>query len=188
MSRSYRVSVKESVNQIIKCEDEVSTHLDIMEILPPEDMGALLEKELEKKGFEKNGDVMSKTEDGITVTINPVCGEVVVTTESSQRIREDQTVDGSAYDDMGPSSKKVEDQLRQQAKQELEKKVKSKTDKLQGEVTEKLETHLNDIKEDLDQVVNKVTADALKIKAKSMGQIKELTEDDKGNMTIVVEV
>jgi hypothetical protein len=41
----------------------------------------------------------------------------------------------------------------------------------------------------LDQVVNRVTAEALKRKAAQMGRIKEMTEDPQaGSLTIVVEV
>ena len=36
MSRAYRVAVKESVNRVLRAEDRVSTQLEILEVLPPE--------------------------------------------------------------------------------------------------------------------------------------------------------
>jgi FtsH ternary system domain X5 len=189
MSRSYRISVKESVNRVIRAEDRVSTHLEILEVLPGDQMGALLEKELEKQGFEKEGEVMVRRQDGVTVTVDPICGEVTVSAELSDRVKAEQEVHGSTWDDAGPTRKSVEEQLKQQAKQKLEQQVEDKTSGLQGKVTDKLEGQLNDLRKELDQVVNRVTAEALKQKAASMGQIKEMTEDPQtGNLTIVVEV
>ncbi|HZU37610.1 MAG TPA: hypothetical protein VFA18_16945, partial [Gemmataceae bacterium] len=50
MSRSYRVSVKESARRTIRAEDRVSTGLEILEVLPPEQMAGLLRDELERRG------------------------------------------------------------------------------------------------------------------------------------------
>ena len=47
MSRSYRVSVRECVNRVIRAEDRISTQLEILEILPAEQMAGLLADELE---------------------------------------------------------------------------------------------------------------------------------------------
>ncbi len=56
-------------------------------------------------------------------------------------------------------------------------------------MTDKLEARLGDVRKEMDEVVNRVTAEALKRKAASMGQIKEMTEDPQaGSLTIVVEV
>jgi len=190
MSRAYRISVKESVNRVIKAEDKVSTHLEILEVLPPEQMGELLARELEKRGFERQGDVLvRKEEDGITITVDPRTGEVTVSAEAAEQVEAEKEVHGSAYDDVGPSAKAVREQLKQEAQKKLEKEVEDKRSGLQSKVTDKLEGELSDLKQELDQVVNRVTAEALKQKAASMGQIKEMTEDPQtGNLTIVVEV
>jgi len=48
---------------------------------------------------------------------------------------------------------------------------------------------LGDVRKEMDEVVNRVTAEALKRKAAQLGQIKEMTEDPQaGSLTIVVEV
>ena len=46
MSRAYRITVKESETRHLKAGDEICTDLEILEILPPEDMGTLLRNEL----------------------------------------------------------------------------------------------------------------------------------------------
>ena len=56
-------------------------------------------------------------------------------------------------------------------------------------MTDQLEAQLGDLRQELDQAVNRVTAEALKRKAAQLGQIKEITEDPQaGSLTIVVEV
>jgi hypothetical protein len=189
MSRAYRISVKESINRVIRAEDRVSTQLEILEVLPPEQMGALLSEELEKKGFKKDGDTLVRKQKGITVRVCPETGDVIVSSETCEKVTAEQEVTGRAYDDMGPNSRTVKEHLKKEAREKLEKQVQDKTAGLQSKVTDQLEGELNDIRQELDQVVNRVTAEALKRKAASMGQIKEMTEDPQtGNLTIVVEV
>ena len=42
MSRSYRISVRECINKVIRAQDRVSTNLEILEVLPPEQMAGAL--------------------------------------------------------------------------------------------------------------------------------------------------
>src|SRR4051812_4107698 len=189
MSRSYRVSVRECVNKVIKAEDRVSTELEILEILPQEQMSGLLADELEKGGFRRDGNLLVKEEDGVVVSVDTETGVVTVSSEASESTKVEGERHGRAYDDIGPHASQVRDGLRQELQKDLEKKVEDKTSSLQGKVTDKLEGKLGDLRQDLDKVVNKVTAEALKRKAASMGQIKEITEDQQsGSLTIVVEV
>ena len=79
--------------------------------------------------------------------------------------------------------------LKKEAEKEMGRQADAKTSDLQTKVTDRLVQHLNDVREELDQVVNRVTAAALKRKAAQLGQIKEITEDaQSGSLTIVVEV
>ncbi len=60
---------------------------------------------------------------------------------------------------------------------------------LQQKVTERLEGAASRLGCELEGVANKVTKEALKIKAAQCGQIKAISEDPQsGSMTIVVEV
>jgi hypothetical protein len=189
MSRSYRVSVRECVNRVIKAEDRVSTQLEILEILPQEQMSGLLADELEKGGFRREGNLLVKEEDGVVVSVDAETGEVTVSSQASESTKVEGERHGRAYDDIGPHASQVRENLRQELQKDLEKKVDEKTSSLQSKVTDKLEGKLSDLRQDLDRAVNRVTAEALKRKASSMGQIKEMTEDpESGSLTIVVEV
>ena len=48
MSRAYRITVKESDTRHLKAGDEICTQLEILEILPPEDMATLLQRGTEE--------------------------------------------------------------------------------------------------------------------------------------------
>lgn len=189
MSRSYRVSVRECVNRVIKAEDSISSQLEVLEILPAEQMAGLLADELEKGGFRRDGNTLVKEQDGVVVSVDTETGTVTVSSQASEAARVEGERHGRAYDDIGPHAGQVREGLRQELQRDLDKKVGDKTSELQGKVTDKLEGHLGDLRRDLDQVVNRVTAEALKRKAASIGQIKEITEDvQAGSLTIVVEV
>lgn len=188
MSRAYRISVKEGVTKIICADDEVSTDLEIVEVLPQPEMTELLEKELEKRGFKKEGEVMVRHEENknITVTVDAKTGTVTVSSKDSATVHEEVEKTGNTYNENDGTA---QDKLREAAKKELQAKVDKKNKKLQEEVSARLEGELADIQQELDKVINKVTADALKQKARSMGTIKELSEDEAtGNLVIVVEV
>lgn len=190
MSRSYRVSVRESVNRVITAEDSVCTELEIIEVLPPERMAELLANELKGRGFERNGDLMTRKEkNGISVEVNVKTSEITVRVTGSEKTTLEGEKTGRAWDDVGPHANQVQEELRKQLQKELDLKAQGKTQELQSKITDKLEGHLNDLRQELDQVANRVTAEALKEKARSMGQIKEMSEDQQtGELTIVVEV
>jgi len=190
MSRSSRISVRECINRTIKAEDKITTQLEILEVLPPEQMAGLLGDELEKnRGFRRDGDELVKEEDGVVISVNAKTGEVTVSAAASESTKVEGELHGRAYDDVGPHAGQVRENLKGELQKNLEKKVSDKQGALQTKVTDKLEGKLGDVKSDLDQAVNKVTAEALKRKAAQMGQIKEITEDPQsGSMTIVVEV
>jgi hypothetical protein len=189
MSRAYRVSVRESQNRVIRAEDHVCTDLEILGVLPPEQMADLLADELAQRGFERDGDTMVRKQDGVVVEVDPCSGTVSVRAEASEKTTIEVEREGRAYDDVGPGAEQTKKALREEAKKDIDKKAADKTRALQTEVTDKLERELGGLRQELDQVVNRVTAEALKRKAAQLGQIKEMTEDPQaGSLTIVVEV
>jgi hypothetical protein len=189
MSRAYRIRVSESLTKVLRAHDKVSTQLEVLEILPREQMGELLEKELEDRGFKRKGGNMVRSEGGVTVTVDTREGTVTVQAQGCEEVKLQTEKSDWGYDDAGPRAKKIRKDLQAKAHQELEKQAQAHEANLQSEVTDKLEGQLVDLKQELDQVVNKVTGEALKQKAAQLGQIKELTEDPQtGSMTIVLEV
>jgi hypothetical protein len=189
MSRSYRVRVRDSQTRTIRAEDHVSTELEILEVLPPEQMAGLLADELVKRGFERAGTRVTRKQNGITITVETTTATVTVSAEASEETTIQAEREDRAYDDVGAHTKVVRENLKKMVEKDIENKVGEKKAGLQTKVTDRLEGELSEVRQELDQVVNRVTAEALKRKAAQMGQIKEMTEDPQaGSLTIVVEV
>jgi hypothetical protein len=188
MSRAYRISVRESLNRVIRAEDRVSTQLELLEILGPEGMAELLAAELESRGFARDGKRMKREQKGVVISVDVESGTVTVQTEAAHEVELEAKRDGWAADQEGKGAKAEKERLKQELQKDLKNKAEAERAKLQAKVTDKLEAELGDVKKELNQAVNRVTAEALKRKAAQLGQIKELTEDPSGNMTIVLEV
>ena len=80
MSRAYRVRVRESVRQTIRAEDHVGTTLELLEVLPREEMADLLRGELLGRGFRAEGDRLVRREGGLTIAVDPATSAVYVGT------------------------------------------------------------------------------------------------------------
>ncbi len=190
MSRAYRIRVRESIRRDLSASDEISCDLELLEILPPEQMRELLRQELQGRGFELQPDgKLSRQQNGVTITVDPEQGTVSVKAEASESVELESQREELGYDDFGPSEEQIRQRLQQTLNQELERRAEQHRARLQTKATEQLEGELADVQKELNQAVNRVTAEALKRKAASLGQIKEITEDpEQGSLTITVEV
>jgi len=190
MSRAYRIKVSETLRRVLRATDHVSTQLELLEILPREEMAKLLAVELERRGFQRRGQNLVRRQKGVTVTIEADTGTVTVQAEAAEEVQLKGGKEDWAYGGDGRGSrKKAEEVLRAALRQDLEKEAGGRTADLQKQVTDRLEAQLGDLQQELDQAVNRVTAEALKRKAAQIGQIKNMTEDPQnGSLTIVLEV
>ncbi len=190
MSRAFRIKVQESLRKVITASDHVGTKLELLQILPREAMAELLAAALEEQGFTRDGDVMTRTQDGVTVQVDPTTGDVKLSSEVCDEREFKQSAETLGDTDWSQSSTdKVREDLRKQTQANLQKRAEDAERQLTEQATEQLEKGLRNLQGELDGVVNRVTAQALKQKAASLGEIKSVTEDtDNGSMTIVLEV
>jgi hypothetical protein len=191
MSRAYRLRVDETLRRVIKGSDRVTTRLEILAVVPPEEIAELLAAELAARGFEKQADGRwSREEQGVTITVDAATAEVEVKAEQERDLEISASRAGSYYDETNRRDQKaLEERLRAEAQQDLERKAVEREKELERAATDALERRLRDLQPELDQVINRVTAEGLKRKASRLGQIKEVTEDpESGSLTIVVEV
>jgi hypothetical protein len=187
MSRAYRIQVQGSVERIVHLEDGVEGSLEMLPILPKERMSAILEGELVRRGYESDGKVCKKAAgDGISVEIDLDGQTVTVRAESDlkQSVRVD--VEGrSASIHDGAAREGLQNQADEQALAQADREAKAQEQK----VTEKLEGVLKDLKGEVDRAVNKTMAEALKERARAMGEIEEVAEDEeKGTVSIKVKL
>lgn len=189
MSRAYRIRVSESIHRVLRAGDRVSTRLEILEVLPPEQISALLAQELESRGYQRAGDELVRKTDGVTVTVDVSTGTVTVAAQACEEVELEGIREARAYDEDGRHARETREALRRQVQGDIDRHAAEKETAMQTDVTDRLEGKLCDLRSELDQVANRVTAEALKIKAARLGQIKQMTEDaQSGSLTIVLEV
>src|SRR5262245_6587686 len=189
MSRAYRIRVHESQRGLLKAEDAARTNLGLLDVLPREEMAALLTEELKRRGFRDDDGLLRRDNEGVTITVEPCTGDVTARAEVKSEVKLESRREGLAYDDLGPAQSSIRKELEETAREDLQRQASHEQWKLQKKATERLEGQLLDVKKELDQAVNRVTAEALKKKAAQLGRIKEMSEDiENGNLTITVEV
>lgn len=189
MSRAYRIRVCETLTRDIAASDQISTCLELLDILPSDQMADLLIQELQGRGFEANEGKLHRERDGVRVVIDAHSGQVNVEVRQSERLHLQAENEGRVWDDHGPSSDSIRKQLSKSLQSDLERLSQEEAARLQQKASDQLAASLEQLRRELDDVVNRVTAEALKRKAASLGQIKELTEDPQaGSLTIKLEL
>lgn len=187
MSRAYRVTVKGSVHRVVHVEDGVCTELELLPVLPPERTGAILAAELGTRGFETKDGIARRVEaDGIAIEIDTKTGTVSVKAEAQAEIQIDRE----------RTERIIEEALehgRADAQNRVDREAAREADAAEArakqEVADKLERRLDGLRRELDQVTNRVTAEALKEKARSLGEIEEMHEDaESGELVIKVKL
>lgn len=187
MSRVYTIKVAERVRRVVHLEDSVKTKLELLDVLPPEGMSGVLARELERRGFTiEDGKAVRIEDDGIVIEVDLESAEVTVGLARETEIEKDDISRGRST---APRDKKLEKKLKDQLRDRLEDEVDREREEQQDELTKQLEQALADIQAELDQIGNRVTADALKEKAASMGEVTSVEEDEQtGSVTIKVKV
>jgi len=186
MSRAYKVQVSESISRHVKVGDGVQSKLEILDILGQDAMREILRQELIGIGFEECEDDVARTdEDGVETRINLKTRAVDISSRVDEEIKVDVDVEIWGEDD----NANIEAHNRRRVLDGMEKKADAAEAKLREGVTKKLEAKLGDIRRELDQVVNRVTSSALKQKAASMGEIREISENQEtGELVIRIKV
>lgn len=185
MSRAYRVTVKGAVHRVVHVEDGVCTSLELLPILPQERTGEILGAELERRGFSlENGVARRVEEDGVAIEVDVRTGAVSVKAEASAEIAIEKERSERVYEEaIERGTRAVQERL----DREVARDAAAAEQKARGEVTEKLEKKLGDLRKELDTVTSRVTAEALKEKARKLGEIEEMHEDaETGELTIKV--
>ncbi len=182
MSRPYRITGGDPHHSTtVVATDVVTTTIDIPPILPPEQTAPILSQVLRERGFSEDGEGhLSREDGGVKVDVDPTNGSVTVSAEES--------ADAPTDDDKGGGSgcNPCGERLRRAARESTRDNVQKG---LQGRVTGRLERALGPLGCELERVGNQVAAKALVAKAKTVGEIKQITHDNEtGSITIVVEV
>lgn len=191
MSRAYWVKLASSVSTTIDASDKAIHKIDLEAVVPAGEMGELLERALEQSGWtrsEDNGREFSKTmQDGVELTWNLDTHTVeAAATEQRQVVREVE-VQGRGYDQNIARS----DAERQLAKREkaAQQEASIEEERLQRELTDRLGANEKDRVRELNEVLQKTYAEAVKRKAGRLGNVTSVSEsqqDGEYQLTIVI--
>lgn len=191
MSRAYRIAVSGSVERVVHIDDGVCGSLELLPILPKERMRDLLASELERRGFRVEGNVArKKPEDGVVIEVDLEASTVTVKVDADVAldIKRERTATVAA-EGPSPAVQQARAHLKQQVDADVERAAAEEVERERRNITKKLEGKLRDLKSEIDDAINRVTGEALKEKARSMGEIEEIAEDkETGAMTIKVKL
>ncbi|NUP06346.1 MAG: hypothetical protein HOW73_09845 [Polyangiaceae bacterium] len=184
MSKPYVIRISETVRRHVVVEDGVEARLDLLEILPRDDMSALLEAELERRGFVvAEGNATRDDAEDIGVRIDVAARRVHV------GIRKEDEVALTLDRSIRSEHREATDDDRAQVVAEAEVLVEREREARRRDATQMLERKLGDLRAELDEVVVKVTQEALRRRAGQIGEIQSIEEDAAtGSMTIRVRV
>jgi hypothetical protein len=193
MSFAYCITVRGSIEKIVHVEDGVCSSLELLPILAKDRMRVHLESELARRGFarEPEGDVVRRDAgEGVVVDVALESGTVTVRVDAEAPVH----VQGERMTFRGiRSTPEQREEARRGMKEILDARLEIdaawQVEAGRRKATARLEAKLADLKEELDGVVNRVTAEALKEKARQMGEIEEIVEDaETGSLTIKVKL
>jgi hypothetical protein len=184
-SRPYRIIVRETLQKILVAEDFVQTKMDLPPILPPEQTSEILTRALEERGFHSEGHTLVRERRGVKAEVDPGTGQVTVSARGSEEV---DLSDEGELPGCSPCAERARESLRQGLREKLQGEADALERDLQTRTTDRLEGALAELGCELERVAHQVTATALKKKAASIGQIKRITQEPSGAVTIVVEV
>ncbi len=171
MSRGYRIRMYQAT-ATAHSEDEFGMDLCLLDILPPQDMLALVRSELAKAGWKKTQDGgMQTTIAGATVKLTADGSRITVSTKETKQITSRGTSQAGA-------------------KSQAEASAKSAKDELARKVTKKLMEIEPEIREQVQQVLQKVYVEALQQKARTLGDVESIDErrDENGELELTIKV
>lgn len=189
MSYPYRVVVTRSVNESVAGKDSSHNSISLTPILGDGRMKDLLCDALEKKGFQKQANgTFTRTKDGVNEVFDPKTMTITATAETTGEIKKEKTVEAHGDANNRTSVERARAHAEAEVGAQLEKNLKitdAERQKKQEELTAAARKALDDSEkarvQDLNEATLEVYAEALKEKARTMGEVKEIRENKKDN-------
>jgi len=185
MSLSYRVTLQ--VQEVVSADDKTVHQLDLRDILGEDDMKDLLKQSLEERGFEEeeDGKLVRREGSGEVITVDMESLQLTTELESSSEVSGKVDAWGDA-ESRGSARRQAEASAQRQANSIIERGQKD----IQSKVTEQLARGEKDRLEEMHQTLQDVYAEALKRKARQMGDVVDQYEgtNENGEYELVIKV
>lgn len=185
MSLSYRVSLQ--VCEVVSADDRTVHQLDLRDILPEDQMKDLLRDALTERGFEENedGHLERAEEGGEVMTVDLESLELTTELEAESEVSGKVDAWGDA-ESRDTARRRAESSAQSQADAMLERGQKD----VQSRVTQQLAEGESARLEEMNQVLQDVYSEALKRKAREMGDVVDQYEgtNQDGEYELVIKV
>ena len=185
MSLSYRVTLQ--VCEVVSADDKTVHQLDLRDILPQDQMRDLLRSKLEERGFEEDekGRLVRAEEGGEVMTLDLESMELTTELESEEEVRGRVEAWGDA-ETRSNAERSAKGRAQAQANRLIERGQKDAQQKLTAKLTSGEQERL----EEMNEVLQDVYSEALKKKARQMGDVVEQHEgtNAQGEYELVIKV
>jgi hypothetical protein len=186
MSLAYRIRLSASLRRHEVVGDGIAAPLELLDVLPCEQMAGLLRAELEACGFtDEDGLMVRIEEDGCRIVVDPESGTFSLRLETEADLELERSGQTRAATE---NDRKARARLKERLQQELEREADEAREQIRTGLTEQLERRLAEVRPELDRISTRVVGEALKIKARQLGEVKEISEGEDGSLTIKVQL
>lgn len=196
MSYPYRVVVTKGVEEQVCASDRSEKTVEVPPIVGAERSREILREALKKRGWEGEGTVLTRTQDGLEQTFDLETGRVTTVVEGEDTIEKELTLEGQGDSWTRPSGAE-EEALRRKVEEEVDRRLKISDEERQArreELEERLAARLRESDEErtreLNEVLLEVYAESLKEKARGLGTVTEVREEraENGEYELVIRV
>jgi hypothetical protein len=191
MSRAYWVKLASSVSTTVKADDRAIHKIELDAVVPEGEMSELLEGALGASGWERSSEhprrFTKESSEGVELTWDLDAGTVEASAEASRQVVRDVEVQGRGYS-QDVAQVEAERQLATRERAALEE-AKIEEERLQRQVTEQLGANEQDRVREINEVLQKTYAEAIKRKAQRLGTVTSVHESQQGgdySLTIVI--
>ena len=191
MSQTYHCTLKASVSDVIRVDDQIQRRISLTEILPAEEMKDLLRQALADNGFAQEGGGGDRwiIDEGDEHTVLDLDEMVMTTTRSEARtVQKSVTATGRGY---GRSSAKAAAKASlEEAKASAQRELGSLREREQADLSAAMAENDEARQELMHHILQQVYAESLKRKARQLGDVMEISEgtSESGEYELVIKV
>lgn len=189
MSQTYKIRVKKTCRETVKVGREWLQKIELLTLLPADRMGGLLAIELEKDGWKRQQDgKVSSSGEQFDLEFDPITQQLRISYQDEQDIEVEYDDELSVYDhsdDYARASETAEST----ADKVLQKELNSKMKLSELELLKKLDNSENDLLSEIDEMlkskIEKTHIEALKEKARGLGEVQSIHEDSEAGEVVI---
>ncbi|MEM7385571.1 MAG: hypothetical protein AAF514_11560 [Verrucomicrobiota bacterium] len=194
MSQCYHIELKTAVNRLVKGEDSVSYPIELSEILPKDEMVALLREQLKQAGWKSTNEeeTVFETEGpaGETLTISLDSMELTAALATEKEVEAEASATGRSEAGTEAARQQAQRLLKEEASVLGDQIEDAGTKELQHQIREQLAESEEARQRIMNELLQGVYAESLKRKAGQLGDIMEISEStgEDGNYELTIRV